>query len=177
MDAITETRDWISRFVVGLGLCPFAAGPLSDGRVRFALSAARTPEALLVDLRRELALLERARAEEIETALLVHPFVLTDFTEFNDFLDVADLAVAEAGLLGVTQIASFHPRYRFEGEPEDDVANATNRSPHPMLHLIREASITRALAEYEGAEAIPERNVALLRALGWEGVRKRGSPD
>jgi len=167
-------RTWVDEFVVGLSLCPFAGRPLAAGQVRFAVSAARTPPALFEDLMAELAFLDGADPREVETTLLIHPHVLADFAEYNRFLELADLAVASSGLEGVIQVASFHPRYVFADAAEDDVANATNRSPYPMLHLLREASITRALAEYGDGERIPARNAALLRRLGWQAVRERG---
>lgn len=171
---IEDVRAWISEFVVGLGLCPFARAPLERGLVRFTVSTARTSEELLEDLMAELSLLDRTDESEIETSLLIHPQVLSRFAEFNQFLEVADLAITASGLEGVMQIASFHPDYVFAGVPADDVANATNRSPYPMLHLLREASIARALAEYGDGEEIPKRNTALLRRLGRAAVEARG---
>jgi hypothetical protein len=174
VDPIAATREWIERFVVGLGLCPFAAGPLAASRVRFISSGARTPEALLEDLREALLFLAGADPAQVETLLLIHPGALLDFDAFNQFLDAADGLVAELDLEGVLQIASFHPGYVFADAPTDDVANATNRSPHPMLHLLREESVARARAEHPDTEGIPARNVKLLRELGRAEVRARG---
>jgi len=170
-------RAWIEEFVIGLSLCPFAAEPLHEGRVRFAVSAATTPAALFDDLMAELSLLDAVPASEVETTLLIHPHALLDFADFNRFLDAADVAVEASGLTGVVQIASFHPAYVFGDAPADDIANATNRSPYPMLHLLREASIARAVREHGDTKAIPARNAALLRRLGPKGVRARGGSD
>ena len=167
--ALEETRAWVERVVIGLDLCPFAKAPQKQGRVRYVLSEARDAEALLATLVEELNLLAETPAERTETTLIVHPHVLADFADYNDFLGVAEDAVAELGLEGVIQVASFHPRYRFAGTDEDDVTNATNRSPHPTLHLLREESVERAVAAFPEAEAIWEANVETMRRLGSEG--------
>ena len=168
-EAIAATRAWIERAVIGLNLCPFAKAPQNKGQVRYALSEARAPEALLAALVDELNLLAEAPAERVETTLLIHPHVLGDFADYNDFLGIAEDAVAELGLEGVIQVASFHPRYRFADSAADDVTNATNRSPHPTLHLLREESVERAVAAFPEAEAIFEANMATMRRLGNDG--------
>ncbi len=174
---IAETRVWIERVVVGLELCPFAAEPLDRGRVRFAVSEAEDAEALAADLADELARLDREPAEVLETTILVHPTALRAFDDYNRFLDAVDLLLESLSLVGTIQVASFHPDYRFRGADPDDIANATNRSPHPMLHLLREESIARATRTHSDAKGIPARNVERLRALGWDGlVRLRGRP-
>ena len=167
--ALEETRAWVERVVIGLNLCPFAKAPQKKGQVRYVLCDAREPEALLATLVEELNLLAGTSAERTETTLIVHPHVLADFADYNDFLGVAEDAVVELGLEGVIQVASFHPRYRLEGTAEDDVTNATNRSPHPTLHLLREESVERAVAAFPEAEAIWEANVETMRRLGSEG--------
>ena len=167
--ALAETRAWVDRAVIGLNLCPFAKAPQVKGVVRYVVSEARDPEALLAALVDELGRLAAAPAERIETTLLIHPQVLTDFADYNDFLAVAESAVAELGLEGVIQVASFHPQYRFAGSAPDDVANATNRSPYPTLHLLREESIDRAVIAFPQAEAIYEANIVTLQRLGAEG--------
>jgi hypothetical protein len=174
--ALAETRAWVELAVIGLNLCPFAKAPQTKGQVRYALSEARDPEALLQDLVAELKLLAATPPARIETTLLVHPQVLADFADYNDFLDVAEAAVAELGLEGEIQVASFHPRYRFAGADEGDVANATNRSPWPTLHLLREDSVERAVAAFPEAEAIYEANMETLRRLGasgWDDLQRR----
>lgn len=165
---LVETRAWVDRAVIGLNLCPFAKAPQVKGQVRYVLSGATTTEALRAQLVDELNRLAETPAERIETTLLVHPQVLTDFADYNDFLDVADAAVEELGLEGVVQVASFHPQYQFADSTADDVSNATNRSPYPTLHLIREASIDRAVAAFPAAESIFEANIATMNALGAE---------
>ena len=167
--AIAETRAWVERAVIGLNLCPFAKAPQVKGQVRYVVSEARDAGALLAALVDELKRLAETPAGRIETTLLIHPCVLGDFLDFNDFLDLAENAVVELELDGMIQVASFHPHYRFAGSAEDDVANATNRSPYPTLHLLREESIVRAVAAFPQAEAIFEANVATLRQLGTEG--------
>jgi hypothetical protein len=175
-DAIAATRDWIERTVIGLNLCPFAKSVYVTDRVRFVMSDARTADALLGDLERELRTLSRAAPEEIETTVLIHPHVLRSFLDYNDFLDVADAAVDRLDLTGILQIASFHPDYQFAGTAPDDVTNYTNRSPHPILHLLREESVERAVDAFPGAERIPERNIETMRRVGLRGLAGHGYP-
>ena len=167
--ALTQTRAWVEHAVIGLSLCPFAKAPQVKGLVRYVQSEATDPAALLTDLMDELQRLAQAPPERLETTLLVHPQVFTDFADFNDFLGVAEDTVADLGLEGVIQVASFHPDYRFEGTAVDDITNATNRSPHPTLHLIREDSIDRAVAAFPEAETIYEANMATMERLGQGG--------
>jgi hypothetical protein len=157
-------RRWLASFVVGLGLCPFAAKELDNNRVRFAVTDAQTEERMLLDLNAELALLESQPA--IETTLLIHPRVLTDFSDFNQFLDLVDRLLDDSGNEGVFQVASFHPYYRFAGTAEDDAENYTNRSPYPILQILREASLERAIDGYPDVGQIPVRNVELMKRLG-----------
>ncbi len=172
-----RTRVWIERVVVGLDLCPFAAEPFRAGRVRLVVCEADGPERLARALADELTHLDRVAPDEVETTLLVHPLALLDFDAYNDFLDVGDLLLEKLGLVGSLQIASFHPDYRFAGVSPEDVANATNQSPYPMLHLLRESSVARAVAAHPDPGSIPKRNTERLRALGWdEVVRLRGRP-
>lgn len=173
--AIAVTRAWIERAVIGLNLCPFAGRPWREDRVRLSVSEAAGIEALAEDLGEELLRLQRADPVELETSLLIHPFVLNDFFEYNDFLDIADRLVEDMGLAGVIQVASFHPRYQFAETPADDPANFTNRSPYPMLHLLREASIEAATDSIRDPDAIYERNIRTLRELGLEGCRDLAS--
>ena len=167
--ALTQTRAWVEHAVIGLNLCPFAKAPQVRGLVRYVESEASDPAGLLTDLMDELQRLAKAPPERLETTLLVHPQVFTDFADFNDFLGVAEDAVADLQLEGVIQVASFHPDYRFEGTTADDITNATNRSPHPTLHLIREDSIDRAVAAFPEAETIYEANMATMERLGPQG--------
>ena len=167
--AVAETRAWVDRAVIGLNLCPFAKAPQVKGLVRYVVSLADDPAALLADLITELERLAESKPEQLETTLLIHPRVLGDFADYNDFLEVAEDTVAELDLEGVLQVASFHPDYQFEGTTPDDVTNATNRSPYPTLHLIREDSIDKAVAAFPDAEAIYEVNMATMEQLGAEG--------
>ena len=172
--SLAQTRAWVERAVIGLNLCPFAKAPQVKGLVRYVQSEASDPAGLLTDLMNELQRLAKAPPERLETTLLVHPKVFTDFADFNDFIGVAEDTVADLGLEGVIQVASFHPDYRFEGTVADDITNATNRSPHPTLHLIREDSIDRAVAAFPEAETIYEANMATMERLGaqgWEALR------
>jgi len=168
-DPIADTRRWIERAVIGLNLCPFAKAVVAKGQVRYVLSDASTPEALLETLGEELLRLRDTPAEDIDTTLIVHPQVLADFLDYNDFLDDADALVEQLGLDGELQVASFHPQYQFAGSAPDDIANATNRSPWPTLHLLREDSVARAVAAFPDPDAIVQRNVETLEKLGREG--------
>ncbi|TVS11229.1 MAG: DUF1415 domain-containing protein [Wenzhouxiangella sp.] len=173
---IEATREWLEKAVIGLNLCPFARVPWRQGRVRLRVSEASSQQQLVEDLADELLALHAADPAECETTLLVHPQVLGDFLDYNDFLDIADGLLEQLELDGTIQIASFHPDYRFADSRPDDVANCTNRSPYPMLHLLREASIEAATASLPDPEAIYQRNVETLRALGpagWEALTGR----
>ena len=164
--------------MIGLNLCPFAENPYRGKRVRFYVSEQRSAAGLLDELRSELTRLAAADPEDCETTLLIHPWVLADFIEYNDFLGICDEVVAEVGLEGVLQVASFHPQYQFAGSQPDDIENCTNRSPHPILHLLREASVERAVAAVGDAEEIYRRNMRTLRSLGRDGwLRLWTDPD
>jgi hypothetical protein len=171
-EVILSTRRWLEKSVIGLNLCPFAEAPYRAARVRFYVSEQRSAAGLLQDLRSELIGLHAADPEHCETALLIHPLALTDFLEYNDFLDACDAMVGELGLEGELQVASFHPRYQFAGTRPDDIENYTNRSPYPMLHLLREASVERAIAAVGDTDEIYRRNIRTLRDLGHAGWRR-----
>jgi uncharacterized protein len=178
--AIRETRAWVQHAVVGLNLCPFAKAPLVKGQVRFVLCETDDPRALLELLCTQMRELVQAEPGDIETTLIVHPNVLEDFLDFNDFLGAAEEAVDELGFGGVLQVASFHPAYQFAGTSFDDLGNATNRSPYPTLHLLREESVGRAVDAFPEADAIFEANIATLEALGaqgWAALRARCKAD
>jgi hypothetical protein len=173
-EILAATKQWLEKAVIGLNLCPFAKAVYLKDQIRYVVSRAVSPKALLAELTAELQALVAADPLEADTTLLIHPQVLVDFQDYNEFLGVADAAVAELELEGVLQIASFHPRYQFAGSDPDDIANYTNRSPYPMLHLLREASMDRAVAAFPEAAEIYERNIATLRLLGREGWRRLG---
>jgi len=175
--AIASTQHWLERAVIGLNLCPFAKAVHVKRQIRYAVTAAATAGELLAELERELALLGHANPAAIDTTLLIHPQAMTDFIDFHFFLKEADAAVRKLGQEGSVQIASFHPAYEFAGSDPDDIANYTNRSPHPTMHLLREASIDRAVAAFPDAAAIYERNMETLRRLGHEGWRRLWSGD
>jgi hypothetical protein len=170
--AIDATRHWLEAAVIGLNLCPFAKAVHVKRQIRWAVTAASDASTLLAELRGELARLADADPQTIDTTLLIHPRALTDFIDYRFFLDDANRALRKLGYEGILQLASFHPDYEFADAAPDDLANHTNRSPHPMLHLLREASIDRAVAAYPDAEAIYGRNVETLRALGHAGWRR-----
>ena len=166
------TVTWLERAVIGLNLCPFAKAVHVRDQIRFAVCDATDTSGLLDALRAEIRLLLNTPEEQIATTLLIHPAVLNDFLDFNDFLGEADDVLAELDGVGILQIASFHPDYQFAGSAPDDVDNFTNRAPYPTLHLIREASIERVLASYPDPDDIYERNIATLRRIGPDGWRK-----
>jgi len=163
---LAATRAWLERAVIGLGLCPFAAPVIRGGLLRLEVSEARAPGEVLEALCRELLMLADQEPAACETTLLVHPWALTDFSEFNEFLAECDTAVAHLGLEGVLQVASFHPQYQFAGTAPDDIGNCTNRSPYPMLHLLREDSITAAVEAGADPEEITRANIRTLELLG-----------
>ncbi len=169
---IADTRRWLERAVIGLNLCPFAKAVHVRGQIRWVVSAAADVESLAHDLQRELLALHAADPAQVDTTLLIHPQVLADFRAYNRFLGVAEALVETLGLEGELQVASFHPGYRFAGTPAKDAANFSNRSPFPMLHLLREASIERAVAAFPDAARIYERNIDTLRRLGADGWRR-----
>lgn len=169
---IVATRRWLERAVIGLNFCPFAKAVYVKQQVRFVLSDAELPEDLLEELAEELLRLRDTPADETDTALLVHPKVLTDFLDYNDFLDRVDALIEALELDGTLQVASFHPDYRFADTDADDPGNCTNRAPYPTLHLLREASLDKAIAAYPDADVIVERNLETMARLGLEGFSK-----
>ncbi len=166
---IAETRDWIEKAVIGLNLCPFAKSVYVKNQVRIVVSSARHIDAFLEDLDRELDHLAEVDPEVTDTTLLIHPTLFPDFLDFNDVHQIADEAVTEHELEGVIQIASFHPQFQFEGTEPDDITNYTNRAPYPTLHLIREASLDKAVEAFPDAEMIYERNMETLSKMGIAG--------
>ncbi len=170
--AIADTLRWLERAVIGLNLCPFAKGPHIKGQIHCAVSEAKALEGLRDELIEELRALQGLPAEERETTLLIVPHMLRDFLDFNDFLDEADGVLQELDMEGEFQVASFHPDFQFADTEPDDITNYTNRSPYPTLHLIREASIDRAVEAFPQAEMIYEANMATMEKLGHEGWKK-----
>ena len=168
-EVITATKRWLERVVIGLNLCPFAKTVHAKRQVRYAVSSAQASDAVLDDLERELRTLVAAKPEKVDTTLLILPYALAKFDDFTDFLDLVEIVLKVQGLTGVIQVASFHPQYRFADATADDMSNFTNRSPYPVLHLLREASLAYAIKTFPDTAAIYEQNIATLRALGLAG--------
>lgn len=168
---IAATRAWLEKAVIGLNLCPFAKAVYLKNQLRIVVSSAPHLDGLLEDLDRELDFLAAADPDLVDTTLLIHPTLLADFLDFNDFLQFAEAAVSEHQLEGIIQIASFHPQFQFADTAPDDMQNYTNRAPYPTLHLLREASIDKAVAAFPEAETIYQRNIATLENMGIAGWR------
>jgi hypothetical protein len=166
---IALTQAWLEKAVIGLNLCPFAKAVYVKQQIRYVVSQATDTDALLTELKTELQFLQDSDPAEVDTTLLILPEVLSDFLDYNDFLDTADETIEDLELDGEIQIASFHPDYQFAGTNADDIENYTNRSPYPILHLLREASIERAVEAFPEAEEIYEKNMETLRKLGLQG--------
>ena len=171
-DIVAATRHWLEVAVIGLNLCPFAKAVHVKQQIRYAVTQASSESELLAVLRDELSLLAKADSNEIDTTLLIHPQALTDFIDYTAFLRQADRLLRSQGHEGTLQIASFHPAYEFAGSSPDDIENCSNRSPYPMLHLLREDSIERAVAVFPDAGEIYERNIETLRRLGHTGWQR-----
>jgi len=169
---IAATTAWLERAVIGLNLCPFAKAVHVKKQIRYVVSPATSPEQLLETLMDELQLLSDTDPEKIDTTLLIHPFVLNDFLDYNEFLDVADAAVEDMQLDGELQVASFHPDYQFADTDQNDISNYTNRAPYPILHLLREASIEKAVEAFPEAAEIFDKNIATMEQLGHDGWDK-----
>ena len=172
-EAIELTKRWIAEFVIGLNLCPFARRVFDTGRIRYVVSDAIDEAALSLKLRIEMRRLENASRTEIETTIVILPHLFGDFLEYNDYLEAANRILIDEGFEGEIQIASFHPHYQFAGTAAEDVENFTNRSPFPMIHLLREVSISEVANDPAFLEGIPSRNIKLLREMGRSEVERR----
>ena len=175
-DVIAATRHWLTQAVIGLNLCPFAKAVHVKGQIRYAVSDAEDMEGVLADLEAELNTLTAADPAVTDTTLLILPRALPDFLDYNDCLFFADRMLKQLRPEGVLQIASFHPLYQFEGSEPGDIENYTNRAPYPILHLLREDSVERAVDAFPDAEDIYERNQETLRRIGlagWNALMKR----
>ena len=172
--AIEQTRHWLETAVIGLGFCPFAGPVHARGLVRFVVSAAQSETELESDFVDELIRLRFTPSHVLETTLLIHPWVLTHFADFNEFLEVTDHLLEVHGFVGEFQVASFHPDYQFAVVPPDDITHFTNRSPFPTLHLLRESSVTKAVATVPDPDAIVADNQATLRRMGRAGWNALG---
>lgn len=171
---VRDTQRWLERAVIGLNLCPFAKAPHVKGLVHYAVSDAQDSREALDDVAKELDAIAAVDASVRETTLLVVPHCLSDFLEFNEWMAKAERLVRKRRLEGVIQLASFHPQFQFEGTEPDDITNYTNRSPWPIVHLLREESIDRAVESFPEAEAIYEANMATLERIGLEGWQHLG---
>ena len=171
-EVVATTQRWLERAVIGLNLCPFAKAVHVKKQIRYSVTEATTVDALLSALASELTFLAEADADTLDTTLLIHPQVLVDFIDYHFFLTEADALIKRLGLRGIIQIASLHPGFEFAGSAPDDIENYTNRAPYPMLHLLREASVERAVAAFPEAARIFERNIETMQRLGVEGWRR-----
>ena len=179
MNAIAKTKLWIEDFVIGLNLCPFAAHPYQQGKIRFRLEETADIEKLITTLKEELLLLQKTPTSKVETSIVVIPNILKDFINplagkiaYNDFLSVVEKILEELGLVGELQVASFHPDYQYAGTNQNDPSNYVTRSPYPMFHLLREESLEKVIATYPDVEQIPFNNIKKLNELGIEEILK-----
>lgn len=161
---VNHTRTWIREVVIGLSFCPFAAQPFQTEKIRYKVLVQASPQTVLETVIREAYHLDQHT--DIETTLILLPEAFSDFMEYLDLLDISEQLLVDQGYEGIYQVASFHPEYQFADTTLDDPANYTNRSPYPMLHLIREDTITRVLENYPDPENIPERNRSVARSKG-----------
>ena len=171
-DVIQQVQQWLENVVIGLNLCPFASKPNRNKQIHIHVSEGSTEEQLLEDIYQQLRILDETPADELETTLVVAPNLFEAFDDYNQFLDLVDALLIQAGKDGTYQIASFHPDYCFFGTEPEDAENLTNRSPFPIIHLIREESIEKVLKHYPDPEAIPERNIECVENLSKEQIRK-----
>jgi len=166
---IKHTKKWLSSVVIAHNLCPFAKREYDNDRIHYAVIESETLEEQLEQLILECAALDNDGSRE--TSLLIFPTTLADFNDYLDVLELATALLKEQGYEGIYQLASFHPEYRFEGAGSDNPSNYTNCSPYPVMHILREASVEQALKKYPNPEKIPERNIQLIQGLGF-GVMK-----
>ena len=166
-------RRWLASFVVGLNLCPFARPLLGAEGLRIAICNETTSPALRLAFLQELDLLQCSSEQQIATTVLAYPSALGDFSGYLDFVDEAQGLLSAAGLAGVVQLASFHPHYRFAGEAEGAASHYSNRSPYPLIHLLRESMLTRVLQDYPHPEKIPANNIRSLDQLGVDELEAR----
>lgn len=167
---IRQTQNWIHSLIIKFNICPFAKREMTKGTVRFQVSFTAKEEAALTEIMSEIEALDQQR--EVETTLMIFPRLFTDFFHYLDFVDLAEQLLVESGYEGIYQIASFHPDYCFADVDFNDVSNYTNRSPYPMLHLLREESVEKAIDYYGDTSTIPEKNIATMQQLGLEKIQK-----
>ncbi len=170
---ISITKKWIQAFVIDLKLCPFAAKPFKQDRIHYRVTLARSIDLLLEDFVKELKQLVQTPPESLETTLLIHPFMGLSLSAYLDIVEIANQTIEICELEGIVQVAGFHPEYQFEDSKSEDASNFTNRSPYPMLHLLREDSVSQAVDTYPDVEQIPNNNIITLLTLGEEEVKER----
>ncbi|MCW8344782.1 DUF1415 domain-containing protein [Vibrio sp. ZSDZ65] len=170
-----QVQQWLKEVVIGLNLCPFAAKPERNKQIKTFVSLANKEEGLLEDILGELMLLEQTEPEDLETTLVVVPNMLDDFMDYNFFIDWVEALIKQNDWEGIYQVATFHPNYCFGGAEPEDAENLTNRSPYPIFHLIREASMAKVLKHYPDPDAIPDNNIARVSGLS-EVERKKLFP-
>ena len=163
---IQQTKNWVSQVVIGLNLCPFAAQPYEDNRIEYIICHNNQTEQDLQELAVCFSILENK--VEVETILLIFPESYRSFDDYLELLYLANLLLDDLNFSGIYQLASFHPEYHFEGSEIDDASNFTNRSPYPMLHILREDSVERAIKSYNHVEKIPQNNVKNLQSIGFD---------
>ncbi|GAB2907394.1 DUF1415 domain-containing protein [Paralcaligenes sp. KSB-10] len=166
---LAATQHWLVRAVIGLNLCPFAKSVYIKKQIRYVIDRSISDQDVLAALEAEMIYLADADPAQVDTSLLIVPDILSDFLDYNNFLNRAQRLLKRMRLTGVLQIASFHPRYQFADRGTDDIENYTNRAPYPIFQLLREASIERALAGFSDTSTIYERNQETLRRLGHDG--------
>lgn len=163
-DPIARTRRWLEQVVIGLNLCPFARQPYANETIKFVLEPSNSDQIIMQTLLLELDSLYQS--DDFQTTLIICPNAFDDFDAFWHFIADCEALVEQAGLEGTFQLASFHPRYRFEDTKTGDLGNATNQSPYPTLHILREADVTAAVSAYGDTDVISQRNIATLEKLG-----------
>ena len=168
-----KVRAWLNHFVVGLNLCPFARPVVSSNSLRIHVCESDRLQLVAETFMDELLLIQRSLESEIATTLLVFPNALNDFDEYLSFIENAEEQIEEMGLIGIIQLASFHPDYQFDGEPADSVSHFTNRSPYPVIHFLREEMVGKALENFSHPEEIPENNIRTMESIGRKEIEKR----
>ena len=169
---IDTTKLWLDRFVIGLNLCPFAKHPFRNDKIRYIVFEGSDLEKLTETWLKEANALVETTPSVLETTLIILPEVLDEFEAYLDFVEMSEFILEEVDLDGVIQIASFHPDYQFDETEPTDVENYTNRSPFPMLHLLREESVNRAIEAYPEIGDIPDNNIDTMNKLGLTRVKQ-----
>jgi len=171
-EVIERTKRWVSDFVIGLSICPFAKHPFENGLIDFQVYQGTDIESCLTVVSDELSQLDNSDPFVVETTLIILPNLVPEFEAYLDLIEAAGVVLLNLKLEGIIQIASFHPEYQFAGTKKDDISNHTNRSPYPMIHLLREDSVYEATQRYPNVDEIPDRNIRLLESMDAEEVRR-----